>query len=66
MLTMDEQNYLTALREIEGRSLREIAAHTGYHFNTVKKYCRQGRLEHGVSPKKAKSKRARPIKTSNR
>ena len=38
MLKMDEQNYLTALREIEGRSLRDIAAHTGYHFNTVKKY----------------------------
>jgi len=35
---MEGQNYIVALREIEGRSLRDIAEHTVYHFNTVKKY----------------------------
>src|ERR1035437_5785093 len=38
MLTMDHINYITAIREFEGLSLREIARRTGFNFRTVKKY----------------------------
>lgn len=38
MLTMDYINYITAIREFEGLSLREIARRTGFNFRTVKKY----------------------------
>jgi len=38
VLTLEEQNYLTSLREYEDMSLREIAERSGRHFNTVKKY----------------------------
>jgi len=38
MLTMDQINYITAIREFEGLSLREICRRTGFHFDTVKKY----------------------------
>jgi transposase len=35
---MDHINYITAIREFEGLSLREIARRTGFNFRTVKKY----------------------------
>lgn len=35
---MDQINYITAIREFEGLSLREISKRTGFHFETVKKY----------------------------
>ena len=38
MLTMDKIKYITAIRQFEGLTLREISRKTGYHFNTVKKY----------------------------
>jgi len=38
VLSMEKQNYLTNLREFEGKSLRAIAKHSGHHFDTVKKY----------------------------
>ena len=38
MLTVKQQAMLSSMREYTGMSLREIAAETGYHFNTVKKY----------------------------
>lgn len=38
MLTMDQINYITAIREFEGLSLREITRRTGFHYETVKKY----------------------------
>ncbi|MHB9010476.1 MAG: transposase [Carboxydocellales bacterium] len=35
---MDQINYITAIREFEGLSLREITRRTGFHYKTVKKY----------------------------
>ena len=62
MLTMDEQNYLTALREIEGRSLRDIAAHTGYHFNPVKKYADREDRNMEYRPRKPRISGLAPLK----
>ena len=62
MLTMDEQNYVTALREIEGRSLRDIAAHTGYHFNTVKKYADKEDWNMEYRPRKQRTSGLDPLK----
>ena len=62
MLTMKEQEYITALREIEGRSLRDIAAHTGYHFNTVKKYADKEDWNMEYSPRKQRTSKLDPLK----
>jgi len=35
---MDHINYITAIREFQGLSLREITRRTGFHYETVKKY----------------------------
>jgi len=59
---MEEQNYLTALREIEGRSLRDIAAHTGYHFNTVKKYADKEDWNMAYRPRKQRTSGLDPLK----
>ena len=62
MLTMEEQNYVTALREIEGRSLRDISAHTGYHFNTVKKYADREDWNMEYRPRKQRASGLDPLK----
>ena len=62
MLTMEEQSYLAALREIEGRSLRDIAAHTGYHFNTVKKYADKEDWNMEYRPRKQRTSGLDPLK----
>ena len=62
MLTMEEQNYLTTLREIEGRSLRDIAAHTGYHFNTVKNYADKEDWNMEYRPRKPRVSGRDPLK----
>jgi len=59
---MEEKNYLTALREIEGRSLREIASHTGYHFNTVKKYADKDNWNMEYRPRKQRGSGLDPLK----
>jgi len=59
---MEEQNYVTALREIEGRSLRDIAAHTGYHFNTVKKYADNEDWNMAYRPRKQRTSGLDPLK----
>ena len=38
MLEMDRQKYIKNLEQYEGMSLRGIAAKTGHHIQTVKKY----------------------------
>jgi len=38
VLELNRQNYIGNLEQYEGMSLRGIAAKTGHHFNTVKKY----------------------------
>ena len=62
MLKMEEQNYLRALRDFEGRSLREIAEHTGYHFNTVKKYADKEDWNMEYRPRKRRASRLDPLK----
>jgi len=59
---MEEQNYIMALREIEGRSLREIAAHTGYHFDTVKKYADREDWNMEYRPRKQRASGLDPLK----
>ena len=63
MLTMEEKNYITALREMEGRSLRDIAAHTGYHFNTVKKYADKEDWNMEYRPRKQRASGLDPLKS---
>lgn len=62
MLTMEEQSYITALREIEGRSLRDIASHTGYHFNTVKKYADKEDWNMEYRPRRQRKSGLDPLK----
>ncbi|MGH4052528.1 MAG: IS21 family transposase [Clostridium sp.] len=56
MLTMDKINYITAIREFEGLSLREICRRTGFHFRTVKKYVdKENWSQELVEPKQMES-----------
>ncbi len=59
---MDRQNYLSNLSEFEGMSLREISAHTGHHFNTVKKYVDREDWNEAYNPRKERESRLDPLK----
>jgi transposase len=39
MLSMDDIKYIKRMYEKEDCSIREIMRRTGYHYETVKKYC---------------------------
>jgi transposase len=59
---MDRQNYLSNLSEFEGMSLREISAHTGHHFNTVKKYVDREDWNEAYRRRKERESRLEPLK----
>jgi transposase len=59
---MDKQNYLSNLSEFEGMSLRKISAHTGHHFNTVKKYVDKEDWNDEYSPRKERGSLLDPLK----
>ena len=58
---MNKQNYLSNLSEFEGMSLREIAAKTGHHFNTVKKYVDREDWNKEYSTRKERVSRLEPL-----
>jgi len=62
VLPMKRQNYLSNLREYEDMSLREIADHTGHHFNTVKKYVDKEDWNEGYKPRKQRVSPLDPLK----
>ena len=62
MLTMEEQNYLSALSRFEGLSLREISKRTGLHFNTVKKYVDMENWNEVYKPRKERPSRLNALK----
>ena len=59
---MNKQSYLSNLREYEGKSLREIAAQTGHHFNTVKKYADKEDWNKEYKPRKERVSKLEPLK----
>jgi len=62
VLDLDRQGYLSNLSQYEGRSLREIAQHTGHHFNTVKKYVDKEDWNSEYKPRKERVSRLEPLK----
>ena len=62
MLSVKKQQYLSGLSEFEDMSLREIAAHTGHHFNTVKKYVDKEDWNGGYKPRKQRVSPLDPLK----
>lgn len=62
MLEMKRQNYISNLREFEGKSLREIAEQTGHHFNTVKKYADKEDWNKEYKPRKTRVTKLDPLK----
>ena len=62
MLQLEEQVYLTNLREYEGLSLRKISERTGYHFDTVKKYVEKEDWNKEYKPRKQRVSLLDPLK----
>jgi transposase len=56
------QQYLSNLSEYEDMSLREIAQHTGHHFNTVKKYVDMEDWNRLYKPRKERVSLLEPLK----
>ena len=61
MLKLKKQEHLNNLSNYEGMSLREIAAHTGHHFNTVKKYVDKENWNDGYTPRKERKSLLEPL-----
>ena len=62
MLPVRKQEHLSNLSHFEGMSLREIAEHTGHHFNTVKKYVDKEDWNEGYKPRKQRISPLDPLK----
>ena len=61
MLPLRKQEHLSNLSHFEGMSLREIAEHTGHHFNTVKKYVDKEDWNMGYKPRKQRVSLLEPL-----
>jgi len=62
VLDLDRQKYIGNLEQYEGMSLRGIAAKTGHHFNTVKKYVDKTDWNAEYKARKTQASRLDPLK----
>ena len=62
MRDLDRQGYISSLSRYEGMSLREIAQHSGHHFNTVKKYVDKEDWNRLYKPRKERVSLLEPLK----